>query len=907
MEPWHLLRYGVRRAIICLHWRFRRVNCKSASPIPRIVLIRVDGEAVPVSFAEDHQASLDIRAVRSPLESENVEMDNSRSAAAEGEEECLDMVPSSVYGGVSCIATESEALSMRAGSHEGEHQGGVAKAQDGIGLEFAVDVHVVNEAPVWQAENSSVFIETENEPPVSVEKDTLPAPNTLMDTADDSCGADGGTDNFEHMAFLKAAANDVSQDVADVLDEREDQDQDLAFIQRSLVNDHDPDELETSSEIDITARPLEGSEDLAKNVRFDVCDDPGRTDCWQAPLNVSHTDIYYPTRARIVESHQPGNDRTGLVEIPMVPFEPPMDRTSPEQVTRPVPLVVREGVAEIEAPAQFPLPSANQEPVVNLPLFVGAREDGPFVEMDPMIPAALIENVATVSPLQIPCPTMPVVVINMKCTVREEKQNSTPLRTEGLDQYPFRQTETLDHNAAACEILDIVAPRQHGSCRTSPPINGLYPTCSPIFDIGPPLGDSRTIIELSASLAAEVCEIGMPAADNSLGVIGLVPCGAKEVPETDEREVEILYETPRYLFGGNDLARSLQNVFQGPEDSGPDSTNAGMHLPTVSEPPMELGIGDRANLVTAEKSDTTTITLSEQPTGFASAATELPTAKLSEGILVLSCQATSPLSVASAEQRTVRLDYGRSREFNTIPWDHPSTTPKPPPERTLSGSMHAPPASLPVEEPDDHIDRTSVVYQTSLFLTCSVPLERTDHGEAGMKPSTDNRSERGQDLSASIHAPQGTSEAEVVPSISQSAEDNNRDHCRSATNPVAAREEEPVTKPCPPNWAAMPDVVDAFRMFKEAPRGNTIRRASSIAECMNRTPMEGLVGQKGIATHSLNNTSAIANIQSRWMHGNRLLLVRDLVPSDPADFNLRSWYAHSSFVGTLINMFSART
>ncbi|KAG8213444.1 hypothetical protein J3R82DRAFT_11958 [Butyriboletus roseoflavus] len=77
MAPWYLLRYGVRKVVPCLYRYLRRLGHKSTRPpIPRIVLIRVDGEAVPVNFVEDHQASADV-SLWSNLELANLKLRNS--------------------------------------------------------------------------------------------------------------------------------------------------------------------------------------------------------------------------------------------------------------------------------------------------------------------------------------------------------------------------------------------------------------------------------------------------------------------------------------------------------------------------------------------------------------------------------------------------------------------------------------------------------------------------------------------------------------------------------------------------------------------------------------------------------------------------------------------------------------
>lgn len=896
MAPWRLLRYGARKAIPYLYQHIRRVTYKSAHPpIPRIVLIRVDGEAVPVKFAEDCQVSVDV-GVWSSLESANLGVGNSRAKTSEGGEH-QDSVPSLVSSGDSCIATEVEALFMRAVSHQGR----VTKAEDDIGLEwlrseFPEDSPTdVNEIPDQQAELSPVLVETENEPLQSVEKDILilPIPDALIVTTGDSRGVDEGTDILKYVAFVESVANGISQDGTGSLEEREDSDQDLALSPWSLVDDQCPNDSETSSEIVIAVNSSVGFQDTStpvKNVRFAVCHDAGAADRGQVSLSASHTDEY-PTCAWTHES-QPEDDGVRLVQIPVVPFDPSMDTTVPEQMTQPVLSVVlsEEGVEEIDMLAQSLSPSSTEMPVVNLPSLVTTREDVRFVEMVPMVPAALIEDVMTRSPLQILCPIVPVVVLNMKRIIKAEEQSSTPPGVEEPHQDAFNRTETLNDKAAICGMLDIVSPREDRSYPPSPSIEGLDSVCSPIVDTEPPFGYVRTPIALSASATA--CEIGMPAADTSLVIVDTSPSAVIKLPETNGLEAEILYETPRYSSGGKDLARSLRNGLQGPEVSVPGTPSTNIHLSATSGSPKEPETKDQANFVAAGKSDSMTITfrLSGQPVGLSCAvATELPTTKLSKEVLALPCKEVRPLSMISAGKKTGQLDDERSRETNTIPCDHPGTISKPPPERTLSGSMHAPSEPLPIPQSRNYTDETFLLYETPPSLTYSVPSTDADDGKVGTSTITENKLEREQDLFASIHAPQRISKAQVQSCVSQSRDEIHCDHRRSVTNLVVVSNNKPVTKPSPPNWAAMPDVVDAFRMFKEAPSGNTIQRVSSIVECTNRAPMIGEVGQKGIVTNSLNNTAATANIQSRWMYGNGLLLVRDLVPSDPADFNLRTW------------------
>ncbi|KAH0832869.1 hypothetical protein J3R83DRAFT_11818 [Lanmaoa asiatica] len=864
MAPWYLLRYGIRKAVPCLYRQCRRVGYKSAHPpIPRIVLIRVDGEAVPVNFVEDHQASADVGMWS--LKSANLE---------------------TLSDGESCIATEFEALPMRTVSHQSEHLGEGADVQD---IAFARDPQLfVNQVSDGRLEISPVPVEAANEPFQCVKKGTfilpIPGPDTLV-AAPSDCDVEERADGFEEMAFLDAVVDDIHQDGPDGPGEREDLDQDIAFSPWSIINDYEPDKLEAPSETVGAISSSVGSQDAptpVKNVRFAIGNDVGAASRWQASLGASDTDEYTCAWNR---GSQHVDDGVTPVQI----FDPSVDMqdtTLPEQVIRPV-LPVVLGEERVEGNdfvlAESLSPSLIGKPIVNLPSLVATREDMGFMEMAPMVPAAPIEDVATRSPLQILSPITPAVVINMNCIIEaEEEQSLTPLGTEELDQelspagHAFDWVGTLNDKAATCETLYIVSPREDRSRLASPSIGDSNSVCSPVVDSEPPLRHLRHVhtLGIASSVSVAVFEVGMPASSTSLDVIKTSPSTAIEVPGTNELEAEILYETPRYCSEGKDLARSLPNELQGPEVSIPDVTRTRVHIPAVPEPHMEPGmeVQDQVDLLAAEKSNNTIISLASQPVCHSSAlATELPMTKPSER-----------LSAISDTQKE------KNREVDTIPWDYPGTISKPPPERTLSGSMHAPAESLLIPQTDGHIDRTTVLYETPPSMAHSVSLVKPDDGNGG-RSMTENTSRRKQDLSASIHAPQKISNPEVQSSVSQSQDKSNRDHRRSVTNPaVVLSERKPPTKPCPPNWTAMPEVVDAFRMFKQASSGNTIRRVSSIAECTNRGPMLGVVGQKGIATNSLNSTFATANIQSRWTNGSGLLLIRDLVSSDPADFNLRT-------------------
>lgn len=312
-----------------------------------------------------------------------------------------------------------------------------------------------------------------------------------------------------------------------------------------------------------------------------------------------------------------------------------------------------------------------------------------------------------------------------------------------------------------------------------------------------------------------------------------------------------------------------------------------MGLSTVLESRKEPGTEDQAG-----KFDNITTTLSCQSVSSScTEATELLTTKPSQEVLPLPCNEASPLPMIPDVMKIDKLDDGKSRESNTLPQDHPKLILKPSPERTLSSSMHAPSEGLPDPQPKKHSDQALILYEKSLLSTYPLQAGKVDEDdEAVTNTMAENRSEREHDLFASIHAPTKVSKAEVHPSVSQSRDANHRDRRRSVTTPVVESEKKPKTNSCAPNWAAMPDVVDASRAFREAHSSeNSLRRASSIAECTSKAPKVGAVGRKGIATNSLNNTCVTANMQSRWMNGSGLLLVRDLVPSDPADFNLRTW------------------
>ena len=888
MVPWHLLRYGVRKAAPCLNRKIRQVTYKSTHPpIPRIVLIRVDGEAVPVNLVED-QASANI-GVWSSFETANLDMNDGQDTASDSGEP-QDSMQSFISAGESCIATEFEARPRRTVSHQGEHQGGIAESQNGMGLgllaEFAKDSQLfVNQIPDEQLQFSPVLIETTNEPLRSVEKDiiilSIPGPDTLVSTPSD-CDVDEPTGKFDQMVFPEAVVDDVRQDGStDGLGEREASDQDpIAFSPWSLIDDYGPDESETLPETLRTSSFIGSQVTLSsmKNVHSAIGDGVGATG--RSQVSSSASDANENTCPWNLGS-QLGNDGVAPVQTPVVPFGLSMDKqntASPEQLIKPVlPKVLSEERVEGNDVVLAESPSLTRKPIVNLPSLVVRREDMRFVERDPMIPAALIEDIATRSPLQLLSPIAPIVVINMNCIIGAEEQGLTPLGTKELDQglpHAGHVFGTLNDKGAACETLDIIIPREHRSCPPSPSIEDSNSVCSSRVNCEPSLGCIRAL-EIALSAPATVSDVGMPVATNNLAVIKTGPSAAIEVPGTHEIGVEVLYETPRYYSDGRDLAGSLQNGLRGPEVRVPNETSTRIHLPVVSESPEEPDMEDQVSFVAAEKSDST-----GQPVGPSGAfATGFPTTDLSGLVsaLPVTCKEASPLSMISAENKIREVGHGKSREADTIPWGH--RTILRPQERTLSGSMHAPAEPLPIPQTNSHFSQTSVFYETSSALIQSVSFAGPEEVIAEIP------SKREQDLSASIHAPQRISKPEVQSSVSQSQDKSNRDHRRSVTNPIMASERKLLTKPCPPNWTAMPEVVDAFRMFKRAPSGNI----SSIAECTNRGPMLGAVGQKGIATNSLNNISATANIQNRWMHRSGLLLVRDLVSSDPVDFNLRPW------------------
>ena len=908
MAPWYLVRYGIRKFVPCLYRHLRRVSYTSARPpIPRIVLIRVDGEAVPVNFVEDHKASTDVDV----WSSANLKIHDSWDATSDSGKP-RDFMPSLGFDGESRIATEFEALPTRTVSQQGEHQGGIAEALDGIGLEslaseFADDSEsplFVTQIPDEQLVISSLLVEATNEHLRSVKNDTLvhsiPRPHTLVATSSDR-SVDERTDGLEQTAFLETGANDIHQDNMDSPREREDSEQNVTFCPWSLVNGCGPDELETPSETMSATSSPEGWQDmptLVKNVRFAIGDDEGVANYCEVSSSASYTDEY--TCAWNLGS-QLGDDGATSFHVPVVAFDPSVDRqdaTSPGQVTKTVLSAVPSGdrVEENDVVlAESLSPSFTGKPIVNLPM-VATREGLRFVEMDPMFSVALIEDIVTRSPLQIFSPITPVVVINMNCIIEAvEEQSLTPLETVGLDQglldagHTFDRMGTLDEKLEESKTFDIDSSREGKSCPSSQSVEGSNLVCSPMVDSEPPLYDVRTLeIVLSASTA--VSGIGMQAASTSVVATNTSPSAAIDVPGTIG--AEILYETPRYYSNGKDVEISLRNELRGMEVSVPDATSTRIHLPAVSKSPKEPRMEDQGDFVATEKSKSKTVTLTDQPVGLYSAlATGLPTTNSSERLPASSgtCEATNPLTMISEERKTGELNNGKGYQADTIPWDHPNTISKPRPERTLSGSMHAPSKSLRIPQTNSHVDQTSILYETPPFIAPSVSSVRPDEPRGGTSMVTENTSQRRQDLFASIHASHRISKPNVQPSVSQLRDESNRDHRRSVTNSVVVPEKTPVTKPCPPNWTAMPGVVDAFRMFKQAPSDNTLRGVSSIAECTTRGPILRVVGQKGIATSSLDSTSATCNIRNRWTHGSGLLLIRDLVSSDPADFNLRTW------------------
>ena len=76
MVSWHLFRDGVRKAVPCLH-RAQPVTSKTTyPPVPQIVLIRADGEAVSVNLSED-KPSVD-SGLGSCFQAANLEMGDDR-------------------------------------------------------------------------------------------------------------------------------------------------------------------------------------------------------------------------------------------------------------------------------------------------------------------------------------------------------------------------------------------------------------------------------------------------------------------------------------------------------------------------------------------------------------------------------------------------------------------------------------------------------------------------------------------------------------------------------------------------------------------------------------------------------------------------------------------------------------
>ncbi|KAG9314790.1 hypothetical protein JVU11DRAFT_3878 [Chiua virens] len=232
-------------------------------------------------------------------------------------------------------------------------------------------------------------------------------------------------------------------------------------------------------------------------------------------------------------------------------------------------------------------PFLTEEPVVNLPALVIAREDRGVVDMNPMVHAMLIEDVATRSPLPNTFADVPAVVINTNCPIEAVKEQRL---TRGTGELLALDREESWNEEAGGMTSDIASPREHESWLASPSIEGPHPICSPIVDIQSPVGD---VLETALPTSAPVSETGLLLAHIDLVVTDASPSGTRGVPRTNEIEAEVIYETHRFgaLSDGEDFSRSLRNDPEGSETTHLE-TSAEIHATAVDslvEPDADSG------------------------------------------------------------------------------------------------------------------------------------------------------------------------------------------------------------------------------------------------------------------------------------------------------------------------------
>ncbi|KAG9314791.1 hypothetical protein JVU11DRAFT_3879 [Chiua virens] len=273
--PWYLVRYGLRRVLPCLYRRLRRVTHKSAQPsTPSIVLIRVDGEAVPVHFVEDHQARADV-GERQAFDLKDLKTRNNRDEVSDGGD-AEDDVQSNISDADCFIATGFDALPMSTLSQQGDSQGGIANSHDRIGPGpgpltpdgFAKDSqHFVNPSDE-QWESSPDPFRTGNEPLQHIEE----------------------LNDFPQVAFPDDVVDDDPRDDTHCLGEQENSDQHVASSSSSLIDDRGLCEMETSSASLSATSSVEWQDMItpAKNVRFTVDDDVDATNGWQKLSSATH-------------------------------------------------------------------------------------------------------------------------------------------------------------------------------------------------------------------------------------------------------------------------------------------------------------------------------------------------------------------------------------------------------------------------------------------------------------------------------------------------------------------------------------------------------------------------------------------------------------------------------------------
>ncbi|KAF9220402.1 hypothetical protein BS17DRAFT_882389 [Gyrodon lividus] len=883
-----------KKAISWLRRLFQWVTYKPVRPpVPRIVVIRVDGEAVPVNCVEDRQVVADTNGW---LDQE-LEEDFSRTTTSSAQTRTtrdIDIPPlasgstaeTHVIVDVDAYYLDHapmalvEQLDVIVKSPSDNGPG--SPTSDSETLDAAEPP--THEIPGDQPEMLDAPIGAPDELPFEIEEAisiiplldcVTPTPSNCEDVLDD-------IELQSLLDMVTHAAHDLDQEGADDVEEQKSpsmNSEEFTSSQWSLVHVSELDGFESSAEPDesgtatLSSKP-QHTPPIMKSVRFAIPDDLDVAERSEVPLIVLDTeacncaldsakelepDGYMPLH---VPEAQDGIGTDLKEVIPIMLASDPIFPVVLDEVER------QEG--ELLFLELLP-PSSVESPVIEVPSSESVCTDIDLLAIASIaVPPVPIDDVATRSPAQVLSPIIPAMVANMpSCvveTVPESEEGPLEPRTEEpvppLSHGELSLMGTPDDKVNARGTMPgIVYSDEESSGLSSSRTDDMTtpPVATPMVDSDPGSSEIQPVEILSSASA----------------LLAMVPAAYMISPSQQDATTEKPSTVTEDVKGnGAELAVASRSTEHLPitEHVATSLPKNGPLIPSVALP----GAPDDIPHSAAETKSQHT----------------MPSKRLSAASGTY--KEFVPESMKFAVEKIANTDGGTSNA-STKPdvWELPNAAKNTAPcERLLSGSIHAPSESVPYET---HAPLTTPISSSSAVLTESRSFSRlptiADNTAQRMAPYMTRRN-----LSASMHAPQITVDhTEGSPRRhlhTQHAEVDVNHHPYVTSLPRMSSEWKPVPKPSPPDWTAMPDVVAAYRTFKQAPSRNTLQKVPSMVERANKRPMGTVIDQKGSATNSLDSTPVTASsfmksVVGFRVHGSGLPLVRDQVSSNPTDFDLR--------------------